>query len=173
VRDLLVANVPHLLGDKSKLSLRSPEEPPSGTAISLFLYQIAENAHYRNQEAATAAIIDLYYMIIPYSDVTGISETPHQIEQQMLSNVLRALHNARLRTPLLSKELVEADNKEINIYLNNLSMEEANRIWSMFRSASYKLCLSYLVTPVRIPSVYEDFGKKIVSEKIEFEELIK
>jgi hypothetical protein len=58
LRHLLAANVPHLLGDKSKLSLRSPEEPPTGTAISLFLYQIAENAHYRNQEPD--AVIDLY-----------------------------------------------------------------------------------------------------------------
>jgi hypothetical protein len=163
--------VPHLLGNKSKINLRSPEVPMSGTSISLFLYQISENAHYRNQEPS--AVIDLYYLITPYSDAIGIGETPNQIEQQMLSNILRIFHNRRLRAPLLSKELVETGNKEINIYLNNLSMEETNRIWSMFRDTSYKLCLSYLVTPIRIPVVHEDFGKKIISEQIEFEELLK
>jgi hypothetical protein len=167
----LVLNVPHLLGDKSKINLRSPEVSPSGTSISLFLYQISENPHYRNQEPSS--VIDLYYLITPYSDATGIGETPNQIEQQMLSNILRIFHNRHMSAPMLSKELVETGNKEINIYLNNLSMEETNRIWSMFRDVSYKLCLSYLVTPIRIPVAHEDFGKKIISEHIEFEELLK
>jgi hypothetical protein len=113
-------------------------------------------------------------MITPYSGATGIDEIPNQIEQQMLSNLLSVLHNARLRTPLLNKELFETNKKEINIYLNNLSMEEADRIWSMFRSASYMIHLSYRMTPVRIPTICEeDSGNKIISEKIEFEELIK
>src|SRR5215469_11234230 len=131
---------------------------------------MTENSHYRNQEPSLA-VIDLYYIITPYSDTTGVGETPNQIEQQMLSDIIRTFHNAQLKAPMLSKELVESENKELNIYLNNLSTDETYKIWSMFRDVSYKLCLSYLVTPVRIPVAFQDSAVRVTSEKIEIEEM--
>ena len=102
----------------------------------------------------------------------GDGQIPGEANQKVLTNIIQAFHNnAILKRPELSKDLVDSGNTELRIVFNNLTMEEMNRIWGMFRNCSYKTCLSYTVTPVRLSAIPTEAERRVISKTINYREL--
>jgi hypothetical protein len=132
-------------------------EPMPDSGLSLFLYKISENPTLKNQDFTTERYInpvrlrnpplalDLFYLIIPF----GNSET----RQIILEKVMQLFHDFPiLDKSLLSDDLANSENNEIKILLNEITIDDVNKIWSLFPNKPYRLSISYMITPLLIPS---------------------
>lgn len=132
-------------------------EPTGSALLSVFLYQIVANDSLGNTEPVFSdttlqyppLIFDLYYMFIPYAKDR---ETELLIMEELMQ-----VFNATpvLRKDILQGNLVEAGNDVIRITPNNFTFEEINKFWERFPDKSYKLSVSYILSPVKIPSAKE------------------
>jgi hypothetical protein len=165
LKELLETNVPTL---KNNISFNSPADmqPPGGDQrlLSIFLYQAAENVHMRNRNLETpdpgrlvypAVVLDLYYLLTPFAK-------ERDDEFDILERVIRTFYdNALLRGSNLKGMLLDSGNEELRMVPNPLSLEDLNNLWSTF-SKPFKTSLSYLITPVRIPSTRELEARRVV-----------
>ena len=53
---------------------------------------------------------------------------------------------------LLSDDLINSGNQELKILLNEITIDDLNKIWSLFPNKPYRLSISYMITPLMIPS---------------------
>ena len=173
---LLRTNIEELSGE-NEITLNSPadiELAPNQSGLSLFLYTIQENPHMKNTQLAQIhpdtsqyppLALDLYYLLTPYSSSTNSSR---QVEQIILTKVMSTFHdNSILDSFMLTDNLVESGNKELRVVLNALSLEQLNQMWGMFRNSSYRLCISYVITPLQIPSVRTEAARRVISRQID------
>jgi Pvc16 N-terminal domain len=155
-----------------------PDETTTGMGASLVLYSVSENQYLKNQEFGIKSynelvpppvIVDLYYLIVPFSSGGPPSDIARENEQMLLTAIIRTLYdNSVISGPQLADSLIETGNTELHIIPNELSLEQMNNLWSMYRKPSYHVCLSYLVTPLKIPSTRILDVTRVVSEKIDF-----
>ena len=173
---LLRTSIEELSGE-NEITLNSPadiELAPNQRGLSLFLYTIQENPHMKNTQLAQIdpdtsqyppLAQDLYYLLTPYSSSTNSSR---QVEQIILTKVMSTFYdNSILESFMLTDNLVESGNKEIREVLNALSLEQLNQMWGMFRNSSYRLCISYVVTRLLIPSVRTETARRVISRQID------
>jgi Pvc16 N-terminal domain len=123
--------------------------------LSIFLYQVGESAHLRNVEPSPIGTekmeyppvtIDLHYMFTAYAQ-------NRDTELMILGKLMQVFRRyAVLRGDVLQGALQTTGNDEIRVVPNVLSLDELNKIWSLFPNKGLKLSLSYMLTPVRIPS---------------------
>lgn len=145
------------LPDENAIVLDSPAdiEPNSSTKLSIFLYQIVENSYMRNTEPGFLDLermqypplhVDLYYLFTPYAK-------NRETELIILEKLLQIFHDdAVLKKELLKDSLRAGGNDEIRVVPNNVSFEEINKLWERFPNKPFKLSVSCILTPVRIPS---------------------
>lgn len=172
-----------LLGDNmqdlnlkgNSLVLCSPAEVTDEVSLSLFLYQVAENPHLRNQQPREAnpnqqgfspLYLDLHYLLTTYSkaEVSGRSLEEHRI----LGKAMSIFHdNAVLRGPTLQGGLA-GHNEEFRISLNNLSLEDSHRLWSTFPNAQFRPSVSYLVTPVSLDSTRLKESGRVITRELKY-----
>lgn len=150
--DLLNTEVGFADGD---IVMKSPADAGSSAKMSLYLFQIQENPHLKNrdpQEVGTDGLrpaplsLDLYYLITPLSaePVTAIGH---------LESIMRVFYdNSVMAPPLLPPVMVDAGNELIRLTPHVLSLEDTNRLWAMFPNKPYFLSLTYLLSPVHVPS---------------------
>ena len=132
-------------------------EPIPDTGLSIFLYKLSENPPLRNQDFVQdryanpvrfrnpPLALDLFYLIIPF----GNSES----RQIILEKVMQLFHDYPiLDKSLLSDDLINTGNHELKILLNEITIDDLNKIWSLFPNKPYRLSISYMVTPLMIPS---------------------
>jgi len=155
LRELLETSIPAFQGS---VSFNSPADmqTPAGNQrfLSVFLYQITENASLRNRHMESPdperaiyppMVLDLYYLITPYA--AGRDD-----EFDLLERVARIFHDhGGLSGSNLKGMLLESGNEVLRIVQNFLSLEDLNHLWSVF-AKPFKTSLAYLVTPVYIPS---------------------
>lgn len=150
--NLLNAEVGFSEGD---VVLKSPVDAATTAKVSMFLFQIRENEHMRNnagEEVDLTSVrppplpLDLFYLITPLSPepATALGH---------LEAIMRVFYDhAVLEAPLLPPSVVEAGNEQIRLTPYNLSLEDTNRLWGMFPNKAYTLSVTYLVSPVKVPS---------------------
>ena len=166
IKDDAPANT--IITSEDQITLSSPEENESNKKLSLFLYQVTENAYLKNQEMQIAnptklknppLPLSFFYLVTPH---TGNSENDHII----LGKVMQIFHdNSILRGSVLHENLV---GEELRVILNPLSIDELNKIWNVIsKSKTYKLSVCYEVTPVRIESMREREVKRVLERKLE------
>jgi hypothetical protein len=135
--------------------LKSPGEAEQAGKISLFLYQVQENAHLRNREPEPIHDnslrppplgLDLFYLITP------LAQQPETALGYLEAIMLAFYDHPVLKPPLLGPTLVEAGNSSVRIVPQPLSLEDTNRLWGIFPNKPYRLSVAYLVTPVQVPS---------------------
>lgn len=177
LRNLLVSNIEELQQPDSVNFGPPPEETPAITGLSLFLYQIMENPHLKNQEPEQISpdrqqypslALDLYYLITPFSSAPN-SIIARGVEKMILAKVMRTFYdNAILRGPIIGDNLVESGNTELRIVSNNVSIEQLYQLWTVFKDAFFRLSSSYIVTPLRIPSTREISAKRVITKQLDF-----
>ncbi len=161
--------------------------PPDVTAgdknVSLFCYRIIENAFSKSHKPELQnfnkihfppLILDLYYLIT--INVDAITDQAAEQISDIQGKILRLFHdNQILHEDKLSSEIKQTSfdnndkNMQLKIRLNPLSMEELNHIWTLFPSTKYKASLSYIISPVIIPSEKELATTLVKTRTIKYE----
>jgi len=128
-------------------------------AVSIFLYSVSPNQFLRNtgpsilsrnpnsvEMRAQDVLLDLYFMITAYAQTKDS-------EFAILERVIQMLHDYPLIEGVsLTTGLVENENTHVRIEPINLSMDDLNKLWSIFPQKSYRLSMFYQLTPVRMKS---------------------
>ena len=157
----------------NSVSFSSPAEiqKRGKTGVSLFLYKISENSDLKNQENIQLdskrmrrfpMTVDLSYLLTPFSQT-------REAEQIILGKIMQFFHdNPTLSGSMLKSSLKETGTKELRVLFDTISLEQLNHLWGTFHETPYKLSLSYLVTPVVIPSsrTEEDIARVLTKETI-------
>jgi len=156
LKKLLKDNIPEL-SDENSILFDSPAdiESTTTTKLSAFLYQVLENPYLRNTEPTPKGTnqmnyphltVDLFYLFIPYAQ-------NKETELIILEKIMQIFYdNSVLKGQMLQGGLKASGNDEIRVIPNSLTLEELNKLWGTFPNKAYKLSVSYMLTPVKIPS---------------------
>lgn len=152
LRKLLNNTIKPELDDINSIVFDSPANIQEKTSprLSLFLYDVTENAYLINQELPTKAArplyIDLHYLLTPFApDIFT--------EHILITKILAVLSdNSILSGKKLCGNLIKTGNKELRIIFEQYSIRERIQLWNAFPNTDYRLSLSYTVGPVQIPS---------------------
>jgi len=141
----------------------SPAELTLGanSMLSVFLYAVTPNPHMRNLPVRTFnthdvdgnlldsggareqdILLDFYYMITPYGQ-------NRNIDYEITERIVQLFH----RYPSIAQTagaLFDNGNDEIFIEPQSLTLDEMNKIWSVFPNKAYRMSLFYQVPSVMI-----------------------
>ena len=156
---------PQLISSMERIVFSNPTETArdSDNKLSLWLYQITENEHMKNQPPArarqqppqqpgtngrealqgTPMALNLYYLVTPFV-------TAGQAEHMLLGKTMQVLYdNATifLRDPNPNRTLAE----ELRVVFCRMTLEELTRIWEALREP-YRLSVCYLIRITHIDS---------------------
>jgi hypothetical protein len=162
---------PDILTSEDDITLFSPQEMESGNSkkLSLFLYNIAENTYMKNKEVQNAdavklkynpLFLDLFYLVTPN---TGDRKKDHIL----LGKVMQVFYdNAIIRGSIL-QGVLSGTAEELHVTLYSLPFDELIRLWQSFSEESFKLSVSYRITPVHIDSTRTTKSKRFVTMSAE------
>jgi hypothetical protein len=148
---------------KEEIALVSPGDikTDDNIHISLFLYQITENVHLKNQEMQKIdstklryppLSLDMYYMLTVNYPNLAVGERA-TFEHKMLGMAMQIFnYNAVLKSPDLPESLAE-NGEELHIILNPTNLDDLTKIWNTFPGIPFRPSVCYLVTPVSIDSI--------------------
>jgi hypothetical protein len=156
LKELLKTNIPELNND-SFINLGSPSEIDSSTMkLSMCLYYLSHSPSMRNSEKEAfgssnefsypPAYLDLYYLMTPYAK-------DRETELLILGRIFQLFHeHSVLEGSDLKGNLIACGNDKIRVSYNNLTIQDIKQLWECFPGKPAKVSLSYLVSPVRLPS---------------------
>jgi len=172
LRTLICKNIPELSAEASVVFESPAEIETQGeTKLSLYLYQIEQNAWLRNTPptmdragpssggsnamALTPApmAVDLVYIMVPYAKTA-------ELELVLTDKLLRLFYNVGwLQGPLLHQGLEQTGNSRIQIVPRETSFDMLRDIWAGFPGKPYKFTKLYTLSPVRIPTApaYDEY----------------
>lgn len=171
VSDLIRSNIPEL-SNSGAVTYRSPASiNPGPTArLSMFLYQVKQNNFLRNappvrngfntmQPAPLA--VDLLYTFTP---ITQEDYGEMAIVEQLMQTFY---DHSILDDALIKGGLAETGNNELRIVPVDMSLDEQNKLWSTF-GKPYIFTLSYMITPVYIPSARVSTFTRVIQKDQEY-----
>ncbi len=174
--DLLRDNMKDLISPDS-IVLFSPGELDANDSVrlSVFLYQVVENIHLKNQEMQiidTTRLkypplsLDLYYMLTshPSSGIPDKTERAKE-EHSVLSRAMQVLHDNAILTGSVLKGSLANNDDELHIVFNPMSLDDMTKMWTAFPGKSFRTSASYLVTPVMIDSTHEMNVQRVLSKE--------
>ena len=141
-------------------------EANDNVRLSLFLYQVRENAYLRNQDMEQIDSthlrypplpLELYYMLTAYPS-SGITDRTERTEEEhrILGKAIQILYDNIILT---------ISDYELRITLNTMSLDDMTKIWTTFQGKSYRPSACYLVTPVYIDSTRQMGVKRVESKE--------
>ena len=175
--DLLIGKMKDLDLDDSSIVLVSPGEIQTNNTIrlSLFLYQVSENVHMRNQELQIfdpvtlnypPITLDLFYMLTSYPslgnpDVTERTKDEHSI----LGRAIQVLYENSIIAGTALKGNLSEKYDELHITMSHLSLDDITKIWNTFQDKPFRPSVCYLVTPVMIDSTRMMSTQRVVLQE--------
>jgi hypothetical protein len=144
--------------------------------LSLFLFQVNENIHMKNQEMQIVdhtrlkyppLNLDLYYMLTSYPS-SGIQDKTERTKEEhsILGRAMQVIYdNSILNGSVLRGSLAE-NNEELHISLFPLSMDDMTKIWTTFQDKSFRPSICYIVTPTKIESTRERETQRVVERNL-------
>jgi len=162
--------------------LQSPKElaTEASSCLSLFLYQVVENAYVKNQPMRPVLsgqlqypplALDCYYLLTPYVDeqtnVVDIFNT-----HRVLGRAMQVLYdNAILRGPALMTILENLTHQdfynlieEIRVILNPISLDDLTKLWNSLNTP-LRLSVSYEVRIIMIESEKREEVRRVVEKE--------
>jgi len=165
--------------------LASPKEMEGteNAALSLFLYQITENGHMRNQpmERIDSAMfrfpplfLNCYYLLTPYGSKES-EEFAGFDEHTILGRAMQVLHdNGSLEGPVLSALLTASGYgdysdrlKQVRIILNSISLDDLTKIWGSL-DTTMRLSVAYEVRVLMIASERTRSTRRIIEKEANY-----
>jgi len=161
------------ISPKPDITFKSPkeikDEGENTNRVSLFLYQIQENRHLRNQEpprlddshlGTPPLVLDLLYLVTPYSE----EKTQ---EKYILGKVMQVFHDNAILSGTVLQGSLAGSNEEIRLLFNPISINDLSQIWTAFQDVAYRLSVIYLVTPVKIDSTRQLGQQRVISKEMD------
>ena len=172
LKKLLVDDLWTGISPKPEITFKSPKEIKddggSTNKVSLFLYQILDNPHLKNEEPVRVNdsrlqippfVLDLFYLVTPYSE----DKTQ---EKYIIGKVMQIFYdNAVLSGTILQGALAGSD-EELRLLFNPISLDDLTKIWNAFQDVAYRFSVSYLVTPIRIDSTLQSGIQRVLSKEM-------
>jgi len=167
---------------RDSIILASPGEidAKDNVRLSLFLYQILENAHLKNQMQVTyptkvtfpSQFLELYYMLTSHVSSADQDKTEKALEEhRVLGRALQVLHDHSILSGSLLKGTLDKSD-ELHITLTPLSLDDLTKIWTTFAGKPFKSSVCYVVTPVRIDSVREMSIQRVISKEMDYIQMV-
>ena len=160
------------ISPKPEITFKSPKEikDVGGTAntVSLFLYQILENPHMKNEEGIRVndaqlqippLVLDLFYLVTPYSE----DKTQ---EKYILGKVMQIFYDHAILAGTVLQGSLAGTDEELRLVAHPLSLDDLTKIWSAFQEVAYRLSVAYLVTPARIDSPRLTGMQRVVAKEL-------
>lgn len=193
LKDLLDSSLMTAFGNGNSGSyvvLKSPKDLETGVpkGLSLFLYNIVENAYIKNQPMKRIdttrlqyppLALNCHYLLTPYgeeqaNDGTGINT------HRALGRAMQVLHdNAILKGPALMSRLENINEEdyynlieEIRIILNPLSLDDLTKLWNSLNT-SLRLSASYEVRVIMIESERKEEVARIDEKEAHYYQKVK
>lgn len=173
---LLRDNMSDLIPSGSIVLLSPADVEGQNIRLTLFLYSVVENPHLKNQEMHEVSpaqlrypplSLDLQYLLTTYASTVIPDRTERTLEEhRILGRAMRIFYDNAILSGSILQGGLAGKNEELRITLNPISLEELNKIWSVFPNISYRASVSYLVTPVRINSMREMDMQRVISKEM-------
>lgn len=157
--------IPHI--SESSIVLASPGEiEDRNIRLSLFLYQILENVHLKNQEMQINGptkltfppiALDLHYMLTSYPSGIHDMSNDRKDEHRILGIAIQTLYE---------NAIMNINSNELHIILNPVSLDEITKMWTTFTGKPFSTSVCFLVTPVLIESTRPELSvQRVVSKE--------
>ncbi len=175
---LLRDNMSDLVNQDSIVLLSPADVEGQNIRLTVFLYSVTENSYLRNREVVPEypdhlqyppLTIDLHYMLTTYASAQIPDLTERTLEEhRLLGRAMSVLYdNAILSGSALQGKLAGSSD-ELRITLEDLSLDDLNKIWTSFPNSHYHPSVGYLVTPVAIESTRVTETKRVITRKTEY-----
>lgn len=163
--------------DPEEIVLFSPGEIDASDDIrlSLFLYQVLENVHLKNQEMQRIdstkdkfppLTLDLFYILTSHPLAQNNNRTNRTFdEHSILGKAMQIFHANPILTGSILSESLQNTDVELHLTLNPLSLDDLTKIWNTFQGKPLRPSVCYLVTPVEIDSSRPEVSVKRVTSK--------
>jgi hypothetical protein len=175
-----------LYSTKDFIVLASPADiEDDDNVLCLFLYQVIENAHLKNQEMQKITssklrypplTLDLFYMLTSHAGKKNKQKRTEltALEHKRLGRAMQILHdNSILPFENSQHSGNEPDiREELRITLNPMSIDDMTKIWTTFQGKSYRPSACYLVTPVKIDSERDTSVKRVVRKEADSDQMV-
>jgi hypothetical protein len=160
-----------IVGSEAAIVFSNPTETarqPSNR-LSIWLYQITENEHMKNQptvrangantERPTPMALNLHYLVTPFA-------TSGELDHLLLGKTMQVLYDNA--TTLLR---VPADTiaEELRVIFARLTLEELTRVWEALREA-YRLSVGYQVRVTQVDSLRTTGFARVIDRIAGFED---
>lgn len=169
---LLRINMDDLVKPESIVLLSPADIESQDIRLTLFLYNLSEDSYLKNIELqqedpdrllSSPLHLNLYYLLTTYASnqITDRNERTLE-EHRILGRAMRVLHdNALLKGSVLQGSLA-GSNDEFRICLQNLTLEDQNRIWSAFPNRSFRASIGYLVSALSLDSIRSTGTRRVL-----------
>lgn len=173
---LLRDNMSDLINPDSIVLLSPAEVEDQNIRLTLFLYNIMENPHLKNQEMRNLSptqlgypplTLDLYYLLTAYASAQIPDRTERTLEEhRILGRAMRILYDNAILSGTILQGSMAGTSEELRVVLNAISLDDLTKIWSAFQEVGYRLSVSYLVTPANIDSTRDVSMQRVVSKEM-------
>jgi hypothetical protein len=157
-----------IVGAEAAVVLRNPTETARDSAnrLSLWLYQITENEHLKNQAPLRSddphvnnfppLALNFYYLITPFA-------TSGEGDHLLLGKTMQVLYDNSM---LLLRDPANQIAEELRIILCNLNLEQITRIWEALQQP-YRLSVCYQVRVSRVDSRRTTTNARVVDRSVQ------
>ena len=162
-------------GENITIDFSSPSDiegiqDETSARLCIFIYQILENPHLKNQEREkinsntlkkVPLTLDVFFLLIPYAK-------QKKVEYEILGRAMQIFYdNAVLKGSILKEGLTDVD-EEFRLMLHSLSFDDMTKLWSAFPEKGFKLSVCYKVTPVKIESTQKIEIKRVLKKETRY-----
>jgi hypothetical protein len=154
------------------VTISAPDEEISNNTnrINLFLYQVLENIHLKNQDWQMSSpnkmkppplALNLFYLLTPYPQNPNDYTNAHLI----MGEAMQIIFN----NPILTSEYLNNAAEKAKLILNPVTLDDLTKLWSAINKP-YRLSASYEVSLIQIdPSAPEKVTKIVKERKVKVE----
>jgi hypothetical protein len=170
--ELLRDNMQDLIPRRQSIVMASPGEIEANddVRLSIFLYQVLENIHLKNQEMQIKdptilefppIALDLYYILTAYpSGVQDITERTRE-EHSILGKAIQIINDNTLLTGSVLKGSLAMNGYDLHITLTPVNLDDMTKMWTTFPGKPFRSSICFLATPVMI-----DSGRQITVHRV-------
>lgn len=181
---LLRDNMQDLIPRRESIVMASPGEIEANddVRLSIFLYQVLENIHLKNQEMQIRdhttltfppIALDLYYMLTSYpSGIQDITERTKE-EYNILGRAIQIINDNSILTGSVLRGNLDVNGYELHITLTPVSLDDMTKMWTTFPGKPFRSSICCLVTPVLIDSGRREITiQRVVSKENSYNPIV-
>lgn len=178
VGDTLVSLLRDAVAENTTVALATPAEfDPDTAGLSLFLYDVSENAHLANEREPVTdddtrpgdpLVLELSYLLTAHpspDDTEYDKSTGSKDYHGELGKAMRALRDNSIVSGSALKGSL-GDDDRLHVSMESRTTDQLLNVWGTFQETPYLPSVSYVVTPVIIESDREQPVSRV--EEAEF-----